>query len=179
VSRITTPRKEWVCVEVTCIEIDAPYREGKTYASIVKFVNVVIFTPLTAALLAPILGTTAGAAAVEAEGTVTGAVTVESGEPVSTPGDGDVSRVSRWMSEEEAATWKNRQSIPAPSEGSGIPPRTFVTKLGAPQPGGTGPVRVDFNVPTPALQPGGQPDWYAVFNDGRYVPIFDILVTKP
>jgi hypothetical protein len=50
--------------------------------------------------------------------------------------------------------------------------------LGAPQPPGTGPVRLDFNVPTAALGKTSS-DWFAIFNEGLYIPIYDVTVVKP
>ena len=89
-----------------------------------------------------------------------------------------VTRVSRWMSEEEAYGWVNRYSVPQPAAGPN-PPRTFVTSFGASQPGGTGPVRVDFNVPTQALKGAGREGWFTIFNDGLYVPIHDVTIVRP
>jgi RHS repeat-associated protein len=88
-------------------------------------------------------------------------------------------RVSRWMSDSEAKVWLGRSSMPQPGSGSGLPPRTYVTGQGIPKPGGTGPVRVDFDVPTHALKKAGKPGWLQVFNQDRLVPIKDVLLIRP
>lgn len=82
-------------------------------------------------------------------------------------------RVSRWMSEGEYSTMKSTGMLQTGANG-----RTSVTFPGAPQPGGTGPVRVDFNVPTSALQPGGRSDWRIIF-DPRRVPVTGIERMTP
>jgi hypothetical protein len=53
-----------------------------------------------------------------------------------------------------------------------------ISGIGA-KPGGTGPVRVDFNVPTQALAAASKPDWFQIFNEGRYVPIHDVTIVRP
>jgi RHS repeat-associated protein len=75
---------------------------------------------------------------------------------------GNEIRVSRWMSEGEAAAMKSSGNLQVGADG-----RTYVTELGAPRPGGTGPVRVDFNVPRGALQPAGNASWYQIFDASR------------
>jgi hypothetical protein len=39
----------------------------------------------------------------------------------------------------------------------------YVTRFGASQPGGTGPIRIDFTVPTGALKPAGTAEWYQLY----------------
>jgi hypothetical protein len=78
-------------------------------------------------------------------------------------------RVSRWMSEEEYEAFKASGTLQ-----TGAGDRTYVTLPGAPQPSGTGPVRVDFNVPTAALQPAGRSDWRVLLNPGR-TPVTGIV----
>ncbi|MGA7615071.1 MAG: RHS repeat-associated core domain-containing protein, partial [Thermoanaerobaculia bacterium] len=77
------------------------------------------------------------------------------------PVEGEV-RVSRWMSPEEAAEMRATGSLQVGAEG-----RTYVTSFGAPQPGGTGPLRVDFNIPRAALQVSGRSDWFQVVFPAR------------
>lgn len=86
-----------------------------------------------------------------------------------TPSANEV-RVSRWMSQDEAAAMKSSGTLQVGADG-----RTYVTALGAPKPGGTGPVRVDFNVPRAALQPAGNAAWYQIFSPAR-PPVTGIVV---
>jgi len=86
-----------------------------------------------------------------------------------TPGPNEV-RVSRWMSQGEAAAMKDSGTLQVGANG-----RTYVTAVGAPKPGGTGPVRVDFNVPQGALQPGGNPQWYQIIFPTR-PPVTGIVI---
>jgi hypothetical protein len=78
--------------------------------------------------------------------------------------------VSRWMGKNEAGVWKGRSSIPQPRG-----KMTQVTKRGAPRPGAAkSDVRVDFQVPSSALQKGGLSEWFNIFNEGRSIPIRDV-----
>ena len=85
-------------------------------------------------------------------------------------------RVARWVDPHEAALWRGRGTLLSPSAGSGLPPRTFMTLPGAAKPGGTGGTLLQFDVPTAALQPGGSPLWRVIFNEGRAVPIRDLVI---
>jgi hypothetical protein len=87
-------------------------------------------------------------------------------------------RVSRWMSPKEAELWRGRSSIPQPSSTSGLPPRTYVTGEGVPRPGGTSGVRVDFEVPTHALE-ATQSGWFQIWNQFRSIPIREVKVVNP
>ena len=71
-------------------------------------------------------------------------------------------RVSRWMSQAEYAEFKGTGTLQTGAGG-----RTFVTLPGAPKPGGTGPVRVDFNVPTNSLAPAGNERWRAIMSPSK------------
>lgn len=82
-------------------------------------------------------------------------------------------RVSRWMGEGEYGGMKSTGVLQ-----TGAGNRTFVTLPGAPQPGGTGPVRVDFNVPRSMLQGAGRQDW-RVLTDPRRVPVTGIERMTP
>jgi RHS repeat-associated protein len=77
-----------------------------------------------------------------------------------------------------AAGRSSRSGVSAASEGVYVEGRTYVTTLGAPKPGGTGPVRVDFNVPTNALQSGGRDDWFMLTWPGK-TPITGIERVTP
>jgi hypothetical protein len=81
-------------------------------------------------------------------------------------------RVSRWMSPKEAEVWRGRSSMPQP-----LGDRTQVTSFGAPRPGAANNLaRVDFEVPSHALQPGGTSSWFNIFNQGRAVPVREVKV---
>ncbi len=79
-------------------------------------------------------------------------------------------RVTRWMSEAEYQAFKSSGTLQVGAEG-----RTYLTAIGAPRPGGTGPVRVDFNVPTRALQPASNKDWYIIFSENARPPVTGIV----
>ena len=86
-----------------------------------------------------------------------------------TPSANEV-RVTRWMSQDEAMAMKRSGTLQVGAEG-----KTYVTALGASKPGGTGPVRVDFNVPRGALNPAGRSDWYQIIFPAR-PPVTGIVV---
>ena len=99
-------------------------------------------------------------------------------EPTAEPGSGvewwtpaaNEVRVSRWMSQEEAAAMKGSGTLQVGGDG-----KTYVTAVGAPKPGGTGPVRVDFNIPRGALQTAGNAQWYQIIFPAR-PPVTGIVV---
>jgi len=101
------------------------------------------------------------------------------GGSTSTGTSGGWTRVTRLVSPEEAAVWKGRQSLPQPLGGSGEPARISVTTQGAPAFGGPGRVKMEFDVPSGALQPGGREDWRLIFPDTKLVPIRDLMITRP
>lgn len=81
-------------------------------------------------------------------------------------------RVTRWMGEAESVAMKDTGNLQFGAGG-----RSYVTELGAPQPGGTGPVQVNFNVPTGSLQPAGNQGWYQIL-DAKRPPVTAIEVVK-
>jgi RHS repeat-associated protein len=78
-------------------------------------------------------------------------------------------RVTRWMSEAEFAAMKQSGGLQVGGGG-----RTYVTSVGAAKPGGVGGVRVDFNVPTKALERAGHANWYSIGSYNR-VPVTGIV----
>jgi RHS repeat-associated protein len=82
-------------------------------------------------------------------------------------------RVSRWMSEGEATQMRSTGTLQVGAEG-----RTYVTLPGAPKPGGTSNVRVDFNIQSDALKPGGNMNWRVIFG-GNTIPINGIQRVTP
>jgi RHS repeat-associated protein len=91
---------------------------------------------------------------------------------------GSWTRVSRWMSPEEAQMWSRRYSIPQPRPmAEGSPPRIWVTRFGEPKPrSNVGSVRVDFDVPTHALKVAGHKGWYQIFPNSQYIPIKEVRI---
>lgn len=45
--------------------------------------------------------------------------------------------------------------------------KTYVGNVGNPNTGSWGPVRVDFNVPSGALTPTANPNWYQILETNR------------
>lgn len=88
-------------------------------------------------------------------------------------------RVARWVSPREAETWAGRQTLPQPLPTSGNPQRLYVTDISVPKPGGTGPVRMEFDVPRSALQTAGRPGWWQILNEGRNVPLRNLVIQRP
>jgi hypothetical protein len=86
--------------------------------------------------------------------------------------------VSRWVSEKEILEWLENQGTAIPG-GVGAGGRVYVTDYGAPQPGGTGPYRIDFAVPASALSPGGNPGWYQIFQPFQSTPIYNVVINAP
>ncbi|HEV2147522.1 MAG TPA: RHS repeat-associated core domain-containing protein [Longimicrobiaceae bacterium] len=97
------------------------------------------------------------------------AATSAGGRPWFAPAAGET-RVSRWMSEAEFRAMRQTGTLQVGANG-----RTYVTAVGAPKPGGTGNIRVDFNVPSEALQRASQADWFQIFSAGRNIPINGIV----
>lgn len=87
-------------------------------------------------------------------------------------------RVTRWVSPREAETWVGRETLPQPLPTSGNPQRVYVTEISLPKPGGTGPIRMDFDVPRSALQTAGRPGWWQIFNEGRNVPLRNLVIQR-
>ena len=85
--------------------------------------------------------------------------------------------VSRWGSPEEAGDWLR-------NSGTAIPPgvggdRLYVALPGARQPGGTGPVRIDFAVPQAALIHTGKAEWRMIMQPIQSTPIHNVIITVP
>ena len=55
----------------------------------------------------------------------------------------------------------------------------YVTQFGAPQPGGTGAVRIDFYAPTDALQTAGNAQWYQIYQPVQSSPIYNVQINVP
>jgi filamentous hemagglutinin len=86
--------------------------------------------------------------------------------------------VSRWIGEAEANIWLSRQGTSIPGN-VGSAGRLYVTSAGAPKPGGTGPVRVDFSVPVNLLNIGGRVDWFFIMQPASNVPIYNVSINYP
>lgn len=78
-------------------------------------------------------------------------------------------RVSRWMSELEYQQFKPTGVLQIGGGG-----RTYVTLPDMPQPGGTGPFRVDFNVPALSLQRASQEGWFFILEPQK-TPVTGIV----
>lgn len=109
-------------------------------------------------------------AMLETAGLIGRAARAEAGATAAVVGASET-RVSRWMSEAEYKAMKASGTLQTNG-------RTFVTTPGAPKPGGTGPVRVDFNAPTDALKGAGREDWRVIYDPGR-TPITGIERMTP
>jgi len=55
----------------------------------------------------------------------------------------------------------------------------YVTLPSVSQPGGTGPVRINFAVPQSALSPAGAPDWRFIIQPVQSTPIYNVTITVP
>lgn len=87
-------------------------------------------------------------------------------------------QVSRCVPPSEAKLWEQAQGTRIPS-GIGDANRVYVTTLGAPQPGGTGSVRVGFYVSNDSLQIAGRSDWYQIVNPSANMPIYNVATHFP
>ena len=86
-------------------------------------------------------------------------------------------KVSRWASPEEAGAWLKNSGTAIPSGLGGD--RLYVALPGARQPGGTGPVRVDFAVPQAALIHTGKAEWRMIMQPIQSTPIHNVIITVP
>jgi hypothetical protein len=86
--------------------------------------------------------------------------------------------VTRWVSPEEASQWLATQGTAIPS-GIGAGGRVYVTTPGAPQPGGTGPVQINFAVPQAAISPAGNAQWGQIFQPITSTPIYNTTIVVP
>lgn len=85
--------------------------------------------------------------------------------------------VSRWTWPEEAGSWlRNGGTAIQPGVGGD---RLYVTLPGAAQPGGTGPIRIDFEVPQSALAPTGNAQWRVIVQPIQSTPIHNVTITVP
>lgn len=86
--------------------------------------------------------------------------------------------VSRWVNAAEARLWMlNGGTHIPPQVGAGG--RVYVTDFGAIRPSGTDPIRIDFGIPQPALQPAGRKDWKQLFQNLANVPIYNVSIHVP
>jgi hypothetical protein len=86
-------------------------------------------------------------------------------------------RVSRWASPDEAGAWLE-------NAGTAIPPgtggdRLYVALPEARQPGGAGPVRIDFAIPRSALMKTGRADWRMIMQPIQSTPVHNVIITVP
>jgi hypothetical protein len=86
-------------------------------------------------------------------------------------------KVSRWASPEEAGAWLRNSGTAIPSGMGGD--RLYVALPGARQPGGTGPVRVDFSVPQSALIQTGKAEWRKIIQPIQSTPIHNVILIVP
>lgn len=86
-------------------------------------------------------------------------------------------RVVRWVSEKEAEIWKGRRTIPQLIKRQHG--RISVSLPGSPRAcAASGQARLEFDVPSHALQKGGRPDWRLIFHEGRSVPIENLTISR-
>jgi len=86
--------------------------------------------------------------------------------------------VTRWVSPEEASEWLATQGTAIPS-GIGAGGRVYVTMPGAPQPGGTGSVQINFAVPQAAISQAGNAQWGQIFQPITSTPIYNTTIVVP
>jgi hypothetical protein len=85
--------------------------------------------------------------------------------------------VHRWASSNEVGLWRRDSThIPSSIGGAG---RVYVTLPGAPRPGGTGPFRVEFAVPSRMLQAGSKPEEKQIFEPVQNTPILNLRIVLP
>src|SRR5471032_2847942 len=86
--------------------------------------------------------------------------------------------VTRWVSPDEASQWLANQGTAIPS-GIGAGGRVYVTTPGAPQPGGTGPVQINFAMPQSAISQAGNAQWGQIFQPVTSTPIYNTTIVVP
>lgn len=86
-------------------------------------------------------------------------------------------KVSRWASPEEAGAWLRNSGTAIPSGLGGD--RLYVALPEARQPGGTGPIRVDFAVLQAALIQTGKAEWRVIVQPIQSTPIHNVIITVP
>jgi len=87
--------------------------------------------------------------------------------------------VSRWVNEAEAKLWIANGGTHIPGEVGGQSGRVYVTAPGAPRPGGTGPIRIDFTVDSAALNKAGKEGWFQIVQPIQSMPIYNVTITYP
>ncbi|MDQ3232802.1 MAG: pre-toxin TG domain-containing protein [Pseudobdellovibrionaceae bacterium] len=81
--------------------------------------------------------------------------------------------VSRWVNESEIKAWYQGGGTRIPPD-IGAGGRVYVTKPGAPRPGGTGGSRIDFTVPESMLKNAGNEEWLQIFQETANTPIYNV-----
>lgn len=84
--------------------------------------------------------------------------------------------VSRWINQAEADAWIANGGTTIPGGIGGETGRVYVTMPGAPKPGGTGPIRVDFYVRADSLNVAGKSDWYQIMQPASNMPIYNVSI---
>jgi len=87
--------------------------------------------------------------------------------------------VSRWVNEAEAKLWIKNGGTYIPQGIGGESGRVYVTVPEAPRPGGTGPIRIDFAVPSAALNAAGKEGWFQIMQPVQNMPIYNVTLTCP
>jgi hypothetical protein len=91
--------------------------------------------------------------------------------------------VSRWVSEAEAEIWEREGATRIPQEvGTLVEPnnvRLYVTRPGAPRPGNTGAIRIDFFVPEKVLRIAGNGEWQQIIQPVANLPIYNVKILMP
>ncbi|MBL6989884.1 MAG: hypothetical protein ISR65_08900 [Bacteriovoracaceae bacterium] len=96
----------------------------------------------------------------------------------SLPAPKGYTKVSRWVNQTEVKPWFKGGGTRIPQE-IGANNRLYVTKFGAPKPGGTGPIRIDFEVPGEMLQRAGSGEWRQILQPQASSPIYNVEIFLP
>ncbi|MBF0315780.1 MAG: hypothetical protein HQK52_20330 [Oligoflexia bacterium] len=94
------------------------------------------------------------------------------------PAPSGYTKVSRWINESESKMWVEGGGTHIPTD-VGAGGRVYVTSPGAPKPGGTGSIRVDFYVPEGMLQKAGNEQWFQIMQPQANTPIYNVEIFKP
>ena len=86
--------------------------------------------------------------------------------------------LSRWVNAQEAQLWMQNGGTSIPG-GIGAGGRVYVTIAGAPKPGGTGPIRIDFYAQQRVLQIGGNVKWFYIMQPTGNIPIYNVAIYYP
>jgi hypothetical protein len=86
--------------------------------------------------------------------------------------------VSRWVDQAEAELWLENQGTHIPNGIGRETQRVYVTTPEAKRPGGTGPIRIDFQVPQSMLTKAGGPNgsWYQIMQPAQNAPIYNVTL---